>query len=87
MSDAVSTASLSFIIVAKTLAATASCISLRYARLTLSPEHSPQTWALTLIIKQGRQSLSDKASSSLKPDSEKSYIEQASDFVSGKLDS
>lgn len=46
-----------------------------------------KTWALTPVIKQGRQSLSDKASSSLKPDSEKSYIEQASDFVSGKLDS
>ncbi|AAW43169.1 hypothetical protein CNBD0760 [Cryptococcus deneoformans B-3501A] len=35
----------------------------------------------------GRQSLTDKATSSIKPDSEKSYVEQASDFVSGKLDS
>ncbi|ODO00411.1 hypothetical protein I350_07051 [Cryptococcus amylolentus CBS 6273] len=34
----------------------------------------------------GRQSLTDKATSAVKPDSEKSYVEQASDFVSGKLD-
>lgn len=42
---------------------------------------------LTPFAKQGRQSLADKASSSMKPDSEKSYVEQASDFISGKLDS
>ncbi|KAJ9124842.1 hypothetical protein QFC24_002771 [Naganishia onofrii] len=35
----------------------------------------------------GRQSLGDKASSAIKPDSEKSYIEQASDSVKGALDS
>ncbi|WVQ80144.1 hypothetical protein IAT38_002249 [Cryptococcus sp. DSM 104549] len=34
----------------------------------------------------GRQSFTDKASSAIKPDSEKSYVEQATDFVSGKLD-
>ncbi|KAJ9114525.1 hypothetical protein QFC20_001398 [Naganishia adeliensis] len=35
----------------------------------------------------GRQSLGDKATSALKPDSEKSYVEQASDYVKGTLDS
>ncbi|KAJ9104461.1 hypothetical protein QFC21_001956 [Naganishia friedmannii] len=35
----------------------------------------------------GRQDLSSKASAALKPDSEKSYVEQASDSVKGALDS
>ncbi|KAJ9114658.1 hypothetical protein QFC22_005534 [Naganishia vaughanmartiniae] len=34
-----------------------------------------------------RQSLSSKAASAIKPDSEKSYVEQASDYVKGTLDS
>ncbi|KGB76603.1 hypothetical protein CNBG_2441 [Cryptococcus deuterogattii R265] len=35
----------------------------------------------------GRQSLTDKAGAALKPDSEKSYLEQAKDTISGKTDS
>ncbi|KAG7566939.1 hypothetical protein FFLO_01318 [Filobasidium floriforme] len=35
----------------------------------------------------GRQSLGDKASAAVKPDSEKSYVEQATDYVKGTLDS
>ncbi|WWD00257.1 hypothetical protein V866_007166 [Kwoniella sp. B9012] len=34
----------------------------------------------------GRESLTDKVTSAAKPDSEKSYVEQATDFVKGKLD-
>ncbi|WVO18276.1 hypothetical protein L204_105988 [Cryptococcus depauperatus] len=34
----------------------------------------------------GRQSFTDKAASAMKPNQEKSYVEQASDFVSGKMD-
>jgi len=34
----------------------------------------------------GRQSFTDKISSAGKPDSQKPYVEQASDFVKGKLD-
>ena len=39
-----------------------------------------------LLTSKGRESLTDKVSSAAKPDSEKSYVEQASDFVKGKLD-
>ncbi|GFZ49088.1 hypothetical protein JCM24511_06838 [Saitozyma sp. JCM 24511] len=35
----------------------------------------------------GRQSLTDKVGSAVKPDSEKTYLEQATDFVKGKADS
>ncbi|KAK4684720.1 hypothetical protein P7C73_g5451, partial [Tremellales sp. Uapishka_1] len=35
----------------------------------------------------GRESLTDKASAAVKPDSEKSYVEQATDYVKGTLDS
>ncbi|WWD22018.1 hypothetical protein CI109_106506 [Kwoniella shandongensis] len=35
----------------------------------------------------GRESLTDKATSALKPDSEKTYVEQATDYVKGTLDS
>ncbi|KAF8979312.1 heat shock protein 9/12-domain-containing protein [Cyathus striatus] len=35
----------------------------------------------------GRQSFTDKAGSALKPDSQKSTVEQAGDFVKGKSDS
>ncbi|WVR04384.1 hypothetical protein IAU60_001386 [Kwoniella sp. DSM 27419] len=35
----------------------------------------------------GRQSLTDKATSAVKPDSEKSYVEQATDMAKGALDS
>ncbi|PPQ89134.1 hypothetical protein CVT25_006506 [Psilocybe cyanescens] len=35
----------------------------------------------------GRQSFTDKAGSALKPDSQKSTMEQAGDFVKGKSDS
>ncbi|KAL0247024.1 hypothetical protein I308_104057 [Cryptococcus tetragattii IND107] len=35
----------------------------------------------------GRQSLTDKAGAALKPDSEKSYLEQAKDTIGGKTDS
>ncbi|KAL7423251.1 hypothetical protein Q5752_002551 [Cryptotrichosporon argae] len=35
----------------------------------------------------GRQSLTDKATSAIKPDSEKTYLEQATDYVKGTLDS
>ncbi|KAH8089321.1 heat shock protein 9/12 [Filobasidium floriforme] len=35
----------------------------------------------------GRQSLGDKASAAVKPDSEKSYVEQATDYVKGTMDS
>ncbi|GHJ84765.1 hypothetical protein NliqN6_1167 [Naganishia liquefaciens] len=35
----------------------------------------------------GRQSLGDKAASAMKPESEKSYVEQASDAVKGAMDS
>jgi hypothetical protein len=36
---------------------------------------------------QGRQSLTDKAAAAAKPDSEKSYVEQATDYVKGTIDS
>ncbi|KAK8846709.1 hypothetical protein IAR55_005796 [Kwoniella newhampshirensis] len=35
----------------------------------------------------GRESLTDKATSAIKPDSEKSYVEQAGDYIRGTLDS
>ncbi|KAI9633864.1 heat shock protein 9/12-domain-containing protein [Dioszegia hungarica] len=35
----------------------------------------------------GRQSLGDKAGAALKPDSQKSYLEQATDTIKGKADS
>ncbi|ORY22434.1 heat shock protein 9/12 [Naematelia encephala] len=35
----------------------------------------------------GRESLTDKVTSAAKPDSEKSYVEQATDYVKGTLDS
>ncbi|KAK6909189.1 hypothetical protein I203_103206 [Kwoniella mangroviensis CBS 8507] len=35
----------------------------------------------------GRQSLTDKAGAALKPDSEKTYLEQAGDTIKGKSDS
>ncbi|OCF30902.1 hypothetical protein I317_01598 [Kwoniella heveanensis CBS 569] len=35
----------------------------------------------------GRQSLTDKAGAALKPDSEKSYLEQGTDALKGKADS
>ncbi|RXK36560.1 hypothetical protein M231_06170 [Tremella mesenterica] len=35
----------------------------------------------------GRQSATDKAGAALKPDSEKSYLEQAGDAIKGKADS
>ncbi|KAF8643834.1 hypothetical protein AX16_008851 [Volvariella volvacea WC 439] len=35
----------------------------------------------------GRQSFTDKATSELKPDSQKSTMEQAGDYVKGKADS
>ncbi|GHJ84803.1 hypothetical protein NliqN6_1205 [Naganishia liquefaciens] len=35
----------------------------------------------------GRQSLGDKAGAALKPDSQKSYLEQGTDMLKGKADS
>ncbi|ORX40482.1 heat shock protein 9/12-domain-containing protein [Kockovaella imperatae] len=35
----------------------------------------------------GRQSFGDKAEAALKPDSQKSYLEQAKDTIAGKADS
>ncbi|KAJ9103380.1 hypothetical protein QFC19_004479 [Naganishia cerealis] len=35
----------------------------------------------------GRQSLGDKAASAMKPDSQKSVVESAGDYVKGTLDS
>ncbi|WWC64874.1 uncharacterized protein I303_107488 [Kwoniella dejecticola CBS 10117] len=35
----------------------------------------------------GRQSLTDKAGAALKPDSEKTYLEQGKDMLAGKADS
>ncbi|KAK1922302.1 heat shock protein 9/12-domain-containing protein [Papiliotrema laurentii] len=35
----------------------------------------------------GRQSLGDKAGAAMKPDSQKSYLEQAGDAIKGKTDS
>ncbi|WVR09669.1 hypothetical protein IAU60_006744 [Kwoniella sp. DSM 27419] len=35
----------------------------------------------------GRQSLTDKAGAAMKPDSQKSYLEQAGDMFKGKADS
>ncbi|KAI9635511.1 heat shock protein 9/12 [Dioszegia hungarica] len=34
----------------------------------------------------GRQDFTDKVGAAVKPDSQKSYVEQATDFVKGKLD-
>jgi hypothetical protein len=39
------------------------------------------------LIPQGRQSFTDKAAAAAKPDSEKSYVEQATDYVKGTVDS
>ncbi|KAL7424510.1 hypothetical protein Q5752_000194 [Cryptotrichosporon argae] len=35
----------------------------------------------------GRQSLTDKAGAAIKPDSQKSYLEQGTDMLKGKADS
>ncbi|CAD6590714.1 MAG: hypothetical protein TREMPRED_005849 [Tremellales sp. Tagirdzhanova-0007] len=35
----------------------------------------------------GRQSMTDKAGAAMKPDSEKSYLEQGTDMLKGKTDS
>jgi len=35
----------------------------------------------------GRESLTDKATAAIKPQSEKSYVEQATEYVKGTLDS